>query len=113
MSLENESERPIEVANSNSEDFQDEATSASTPPADSITTAPVDSNSAPAATVTAASKQCQLPFARIKTIMKLDSDLGLSSKEGVFMVAKATVLIKILISQFIRVVLFGLLEEKK
>lgn len=96
MSLENESERPIEVANNNSDDVQDEATIASATTADTITTSSVDSNAAPAATVTAASKQCQLPFARIKTIMKLDSDLGLSSKEGVFMVAKATVLIKIL-----------------
>ncbi len=36
-------------------------------------------------------KSCQLPLARIKNIMKLDSDLNLASKESVYVIAKATV----------------------
>lgn len=38
-------------------------------------------------------KQIQLALSRIKTIMKLDPDLSLTSKESVFMIAKATVCI--------------------
>ena len=37
-------------------------------------------------------RQCQLPISRIKNIMKLDSELGLVSKESLFLVTKATVL---------------------
>ena len=36
-------------------------------------------------------KPCQFAISRIKTIMKLDPDLGLMSKESVFLIAKATV----------------------
>jgi len=36
-------------------------------------------------------KPCQFALARIKTIMKLDPDLNLMSKESVFLIAKATV----------------------
>ena len=36
-------------------------------------------------------KSCQLALSRIKTIMKTDPDLGLASKESVFLIAKATV----------------------
>jgi DNA polymerase epsilon subunit 4 len=35
-------------------------------------------------------KPCQFALARIKTIMKLDPDLNLMSKESVFLIAKAT-----------------------
>lgn len=43
------------------------------------------------ATSGANQKQVQLALSRIKTIMKLDPDLSLASKESVFMIAKATV----------------------
>ncbi len=36
-------------------------------------------------------KPCQFALARIKTVMKLDPDLNLMSKESVFLIAKATV----------------------
>ena len=36
-------------------------------------------------------KSCQLALSRIKTIMKLDPDLGLVSKESLFVITKATV----------------------
>ena len=36
-------------------------------------------------------KPCQFAVSRIKTIMKLDPDLSLVSKESVFLIAKATV----------------------
>ena len=38
-----------------------------------------------------ATRPCQFALARIKTIMKMDPDLGLTSKESVFLVAKAAV----------------------
>lgn len=36
-------------------------------------------------------RPCQFAVSRIKTIMKLDPDLALASKESVFAIAKATV----------------------
>jgi hypothetical protein len=36
-------------------------------------------------------KSCQLALSRIKTIMKLDPDLGLVSKESLYVITKATV----------------------
>ena len=38
-------------------------------------------------------RPCQLPLSRLKTIMKLDPELNLTSKDSVFLVAKATVCI--------------------
>ena len=43
-----------------------------------------------------ATRPCQFALNRIKTIMKLDPDLSLTSKESVFLIAKATVNNKIL-----------------
>lgn len=112
MSLENETiekETTIEVEASNSNvdaaisesitDTIDAVASAETLVTDTVeesNTAETNVVVSPApSTVTAATapavKSCQLPFARIKTIMKLDSDLGLTSKESVYLVAKATV----------------------
>lgn len=36
-------------------------------------------------------RPCQLALSRIKTIMKLDPELNLASKDSVFLIAKATV----------------------
>lgn len=36
-------------------------------------------------------RPCQFALGRIKSIMKMDPEMGLSSKESVFLIAKATV----------------------
>ena len=40
---------------------------------------------------TQSSNRCQFAVSRVKSIMKLDPELSLTSKESVFLVAKATV----------------------
>lgn len=42
-----------------------------------------------------ATRPCQFAISRIKTIMKLDPELALTSKESVFLICKATVIILI------------------
>lgn len=41
---------------------------------------------------TKATRPCQFAISRIKTIMKLDPELALTSKESVFLITKATVI---------------------
>lgn len=44
------------------------------------------------ANTVSSSKACQFSISRVKNIMKLDPELSLTSKESVFLVAKATVI---------------------
>lgn len=70
------------------EDEQDESTNIEQLPEQETTENTVDDNQ----TANVAEKSTKFPLSRIKSIMKMDPDVSITSSESVFLIARATVM---------------------